>query len=257
MTETARLSNYSEQPKERVELAAAYRLVAHFEMDDSIFTHISARAPALEGENAFLINPYGLRFDEVSASNLATVNIDGDVLKDTLGNGINQAGFTIHSAIHAVRPEVHCVLHTHTLAGVAISSLEEGILPLNQWALQFHNRITFHDYEGIALDHDERQRLVTDLGCENVMILRNHGLLTCGRTVGEAFNLMFNLERTCRTQIAIMSSGGTPRLLDEALADKTAEQYEIWDSLHSGNTPDPQWAAFQRLALKHYPDLVT
>lgn len=246
----------SDQPKERIELAAAYRLIAHQKMDDSIFTHISAKAPESEGQNAFLINPYGLRFDEVTASNLATVDIDGNILRDSHGAGINKAGFTIHSAVHAARPELHCVLHTHTVAGVAISSMEEGILPLNQWALQFHNRIAFHDYEGIALDLAERERLVEDLGDRKVMVLRNHGLMTCGRTVGEAFGLMFNMERTCRAQLEIMSSGGTLRKIDPALAEKTAQQYENWDKQHSGNKSDPQWDAFQRLAIKHYPDLV-
>ncbi|WP_153769069.1 class II aldolase/adducin family protein [Labrenzia sp. CE80] len=243
------------QPKERIDLAAAYRLIAHYQMDDSIFTHISAKAPDDEGENTFLINPYGLRFDEVSASSLATVDIDGNILRDTYGAGINKAGFTIHSAVHAARPEIHCVLHTHTVAGVAISSMEEGILPLNQWALQFHNRCAFHDYEGIALDLGERERLVSDLGEHKVMILRNHGLLTCGRTVGEAFSLMFNMERACRAQLAIMSSGGALRKIDPALAEKTAQQYENWDKQHSGNKPDPQWDAFLRLATKNYPDL--
>lgn len=243
------------QPVERIQLAAAYRLIAHYQMDDSIFTHISCKAPASEGEHAFLINPYGLRFDEVTASSLVTVDIEGNILRDNYGAGINKAGFTIHSAVHEARPDIACVLHTHTSAGVAISSMEEGILPLNQWSLQFHNRTAFHNYEGIALDLDERKRLVDDLGERKVMILRNHGMLTCGRSVGEAFALMFNLERTCKAQLAIMSSGGSQRRIDTALADKTARQYEDWDKLHSGNRPDPQWEAFQRLALKHYPDL--
>lgn len=247
------------QSEERIQLAAAYRLIAHYKMDDSIFTHISSRAPADEGEHAFLINPFGLRFDEVTASSLVTVDVDGEILKDQYGAGINKAGFTIHSAVHAARPDVHCVLHTHTVAGVAISSMEEGILPLNQWSLQFYNRTAFHDYEGIALDLAERERLVADLGDRNVMILRNHGLLTCGRTVGEAFALMFNLERACRAQLAIMSSGGVARAVDGQLAEKTARQYEGWDKHHAIDEvkKDPQWDAFQRLAIKHHPDLVT
>jgi len=245
----------TDQPIERLHLAAAYRLIAHFQMDDSIFTHISSRAPAAEGEHAFLINPYGLRFDEVTASSLVTVDLDGKILKDEYGAGINRAGFTIHSAIHAARPDTHCVLHTHTVAGVALSSTEEGILPLNQWALQFYNRTAFHDYEGIALDLGERERLVADLGERNVMVLRNHGLLTCGRSVGEAFALMFNLERACRAQVAILSLGGAVRRIDPDLAEKTARQYESWSGEHEGGAPDPQWEAFLRLALKHYPDL--
>ncbi|NVK33635.1 MAG: class II aldolase/adducin family protein [Rhodobacteraceae bacterium] len=255
MSTLSAVSAASAQPKERIDLAAAYRLIAHFKMDDSIFTHISAKAPDSEGEHSFLINPYGLRFDEVTASSLATVDVDGNILRDTYGAGINKAGFTIHSAVHAARPEITCVLHTHTVAGVAISSMEEGILPLNQWSLQFHDRIAFHDYEGIALDLGERERLVNDLGDKKVMILRNHGFLTCGRTVGEAFSLMFNLERASRAQLAIMSSGGTPKKIDAALAEKTAKQYEGWDAQHAGNKPDPEWDAFVRLAMKHYPDL--
>jgi ribulose-5-phosphate 4-epimerase/fuculose-1-phosphate aldolase len=242
--------------RERRDLAVAYRLIAHFQLDDSIFTHISARAPRDEGEHAFLINPFGLRFDEVTASNLVTVDLDGKILRDSCGAGINDAGFTIHSAVHAARPEVGCVIHTHTVAGVAISSMREGILPLNQWALQFHNRIAFHDYEGIALDLAERERLVADLGAAKAMILRNHGLLVCGGTVGEAFALMYNLERTCRAQLAIMSSGGTPNTVSPDLAEHTAQQYEML-TRHRGNPDhlDPEWEAYVRLALKIYPDL--
>lgn len=242
---------------ERVALAAAYRLVAHLKMDDSIFTHISCRAPADEGEHAFLINPYGMRFDEVTASSLVTVDLEGNILRDTFGAGINKAGFTIHSAVHEARPEIHCVLHTHTVAGVAISSMEEGLLPLNQWSLQFHNRIAFHDYEGIALNLEERDRLVRDLGDKKVMILRNHGMLTCGTSVGEAFILMHNLERACKAQLAIMSSGGTLRRLDPALCESTARQYDEWGKLHDGNVPNPEWEAFQRLAIQNYPDLAS
>lgn len=243
-------------PSERLHLAAAYRLVAHFGLDDSIFTHISARAPAEEAAHGFLINPFGLRFDEVTASNLVTVDPEGTILRDTYGQGINDAGFTIHSAVHAARPEVGCVLHTHTVAGVAISSMAEGILPLNQWALQFHNRVAFHDYEGIALDLDERARLVADLGAAKVMILRNHGLLTCGGTVGEAFALMYNLERTCKAQLALMSSGATLRPVSNDLAEFTATQYDqLTKDRGNADIPDPEWEAYYRLALKHAPDL--
>lgn len=241
---------------ERLHLAAAYRLVAHFGLDDSIFTHISARAPKEEAEHGFLINPFGLRFDEVTASNLVTVDLDGNVLRDDYGKGINAAGFTIHSAVHAARPEVGCVLHTHTVAGVAISSMKDGILPLNQWSLQFHNRVAFHDYEGIALDLDERERLVADLGDAKAMILRNHGLLTCGGTVGEAFALMYNLERTCKAQLALLSSGAALNPVPDALAEFTTKQYEsMTKDRGNPDIPDPEWEAYLRLALKHYPDL--
>lgn len=243
-------------PTERLHLAAAYRLIAHFGLDDSIFTHISARAPAAEAEHGFLINPFGLRFDEVTASNLVTVDLDGTILRDTYGKGINKAGFTIHSAVHAARPEAGCVLHTHTVAGVAVSSMKGGILPLNQWSLQFYNRVAFHDYEGIALDLAERARLVADLGDHKVMILRNHGLLTCGGTVGEAFALMFNLERTCKAQVALMSSGAPLNTVPHDLAEHTARQYEnATKDRGNPDLPDPEWEAYLRLALKHYPDL--
>ncbi|WP_223428110.1 class II aldolase/adducin family protein [Tateyamaria pelophila] len=243
---------------ERLHLAAAYRLVAYFGLDDSIFTHISARAPASEAEHGFLINPFGLRFDEVTASNLVTVDLDGTIIRDTYGAGINDAGFTIHSAVHAARPEVGCVLHTHTVAGVAIASMVEGILPLNQWSMQFYNRVAFHDYEGIALDLRERERLVADLGVRKVMILRNHGLLTCGGTVGEAFALMFNLERTCKAQVALMSTGAELNRVPDDVAEHTAGQYDYL-TRNRGNydVPDPEWEAYLRLALKHYPDLAS
>ncbi|WP_417476199.1 class II aldolase/adducin family protein [Leisingera sp.] len=239
-----------------MDLATAYRLIAHFELDDSIFTHISARAPEEEDPHAFLINPFGLRFDEVTASNLVTVDLDGKILHDRFGAGINDAGFTIHSAVHAARPEVGCVIHTHTVAGVAVSSMKEGILPLNQWALQFHNRVAFHDYEGIALDLSERERLVADLGQSKVMILRNHGLLVCGGTVGEAFSLMYNLERSCRAQLAILSAGGQQVRISEELAEFTARQYEeLTKNRGNPDARDFEWEAYKRLALKHFPDL--
>jgi len=243
-------------PTERLHLAAAYRLVAHFGLDDSIFTHISARAPKEEAEHGFLINPFGLRFDEVTASNLVTVDLDGNIIRDEYGAGINAAGFTIHSAVHAARPEMSCVLHTHTVAGVAISSMKDGILPLNQWSLQFYNRVAFHDYEGIALDLAERERLVADLGDAKVMILRNHGILTCGGTVGEAFALMYNLERTCKAQLALLSSGADLNRVSEDLAEFTAQQYEsMTKDRGNPDRKDPEWEAYLRLALKHYPDL--
>lgn len=246
----------SDLPKERLHLAAAYRLIAHFGLDDSIFTHISGRAPASEAEHGFLINPFGLRFDEVTASNLVTVELDGTIVRDTLGKGINDAGFTIHSAVHAARPEVGCVLHTHTVAGVSVSSMAQGILPLNQWSLEFYNRVAFHAYEGIALDLSERERLVADLGTRNVMILRNHGLLTCGGTIGEAFALMFNLERTCKAQVALMSSGAKLNHVSDELAEHTASQYDhLKRNRANPAIPDPEWEAYLRLALKHYPDL--
>ena len=155
----------------RIDLAAAYRLVHRLGLDDSIYTHISVRLPGRH--DRFLINPYGMRFEEVTASNLVEVDIDGNIVDDPLGLGINPAGFTIHSAVHAARSDAVCVLHTHTVAGVAVSCQKQGLLPLNQWSLQFTDRLAYHDYEGIALDLDERARLVADLGDKFVIILRN------------------------------------------------------------------------------------
>ena len=158
---------HSAEQTTREDLAAAYRLIALDGLDDGIDTHISARLP---GER-FLLNAYGLRFSEVRPESLVTVDAEGNVLDDPTGLGINPAGFVIHSALHAARPDVHCVLHTHTVAGVALSSLEEGLLPLNQWSLEFYNRLAYHDFEGIALSLDERERLVSDLGEHSAMVL--------------------------------------------------------------------------------------
>jgi ribulose-5-phosphate 4-epimerase/fuculose-1-phosphate aldolase len=230
----------------RVDLAAAYRLVELHDMHDVIYTHISARVPDEDG--AFLINPFGLWFHEITASSLVKVDIDGNVLDDSLGMGINYAGYVIHSAIHAERHDVDCVLHTHTKAGVALSCLKEGLLPLNQWALQFHGKIAYHDYEAIAFDLDERARLVGDLGDKPVMILRNHGLLTAGRSVAEAWKMMFNLERSCEAQLALNATAAELVYPPESVCEKTAGQYwEIYDAIDAGEKPDREWAAFLRL----------
>jgi ribulose-5-phosphate 4-epimerase/fuculose-1-phosphate aldolase len=191
--------------KVRVELAAAYRLVAHFGWDDLIFTHISARVPG--AEHHFLINPYGLLFDEITASSLVKVDLDGKVVMDTQ-HFINPAGFTIHSAIHASREDVGCVLHTHTLHGTAVSAQKTGLLPISQQSLFPLTGLAYHGYEGIVLNEAEKPRLVTNLGDKNFMMLRNHGLLTCGKSVGEAFLYMYVLESACRIQILAQSGGG-------------------------------------------------
>ncbi|MEH6494391.1 MAG: class II aldolase/adducin family protein [Pseudomonas marincola] len=188
----------------RVDLAACYQLVAHYGMSDMIFTHISARVPGAEEQ--FLINPYGLFFDEISASSLVKVDIDGNVLGDT-NFKINPAGYTIHSAVHGARHDVSCVLHTHTTAGMAVSAQKQGLLPLSQHSMMFYNRLAYHGYEGIALNLDERERLVKDLDDNIAMILRNHGLLTVGSTVSEAFRRIFYLEKSCQSQIEALAGG--------------------------------------------------
>lgn len=188
----------------RVDLAAAYRLVALFGWDDLIFTHISARVPG-EAEH-FLINPYGQLFDEITASSLVKVDARGEPVLETRFP-VNPAGFTIHSAIHDARPDVQCVLHTHTPSGVAVSAQQGGLLPLSQQSIFPLASLAYHDYEGVALRDDEKPRLVRDLGNANHMILRNHGLLTCGRSVAEAFLAMYTLESACRIQILAQSGG--------------------------------------------------
>jgi len=228
----------------REDLAAAYRLVAHYGMDDSIYTHISARVPGTEDQ--FLINPFGMLFKDITASSLVKIDLDGRILDDSPWD-VNPAGFTIHSAVHSARHDAACVLHTHTVAGVAVSSLAGGLQPCNQWALQFYNRVVYHDFEGIALDADERERLVADLGpAARALILRNHGLVTLGRTVSEAFILMLNLERACRVQVAIQSSGLPVYPVPAEVCEKTAQQYESGDSVRQPGQPDPnarEWRA--------------
>jgi ribulose-5-phosphate 4-epimerase/fuculose-1-phosphate aldolase len=213
--------------KVREDLAAAYRLVAYFGMDDSIYTHISARVP--ETDDQFLINPFGMLFRDITASSLVKIDLDGRVVGASPYD-VNPAGFTIHSAVHAARHDAACVLHTHTVAGVAVSSLAGGLRPCNQWALQFYNRVVYHDFEGLALDMTERERLVEDLGpTARALILRNHGLVTLGRTISEAFILMLNLERACRVQVAIESSNQPVNPVPPEICERTARQYEGWD----------------------------
>lgn len=235
----------------RRDLAAAYRLIAHFGLDDGIYTHISMRV----GHDRFLLNPFGLSFDEIQASTLVTIDHEGAVIDDPLGGGVNTAGFTIHSAIHIARADLACVVHTHTVAGVAVSSQEDGLLPLNQWSLQFYNRIAFHDYEGIALDLDERERLVADLGELDTMILRNHGLMTSGVSVAAATKKMLNLERACKAQVAALAGGVPLRWPPHAVCEKTAQQYEAGSvSKAAGPTRDHQWEAYLRLLDRVAPD---
>ncbi|MGI4776503.1 MAG: class II aldolase/adducin family protein [Janthinobacterium lividum] len=228
----------------RQDLAAAYRLVAHYGMDDSIYTHISARVP--NAHDQFLINPFGMLFRDITASSLVKIDLQGRVLDDT-PHDVNPAGFTIHSAVHAARHDAACVLHTHTVAGVGVSSLACGLQPCNQWALQFHDRVVYHEFEGIALDHEERDRLVADLGTTaRALILRNHGLLTLGRTISEAFILMLNLERACRVQLAIQATGEAIRPVSAEVREKTARQYEGGETTLEPGSDDPyarEWRA--------------
>ena len=223
----------------RINLAACYRLIAHFGMDDLIYTHISARVPEMPGH--FLINPYGMMFHEITASSLVKIDYDGNTVEPS-AHPVNYAGFVIHSAIHAARPDVNCVLHTHTRAGVAVSCLKEGLMSLNQFSAPYYNRIGYHDYEGVATNLDERQRLVRDLGEKRVLVLRNHGLLTAGRTVPEAFQLMYYLEQSCRVQMDLMGSRGSINALSHEVSEYTAKQCENFDT-HG----ERAWPALLRL----------
>src|SRR3546814_271162 len=193
-----------EERKVREELAAVYRVFGMLGMDDLIYTHISARVPGAEGH--FLINPFGLMYEEVTASNLVKIDLAGNIVEDS-GYPINAAGFLIHGAIHEQAPDAHCVIHLHTDAGVAVSCQREGLLDASQFAMFLPGGIAYHDYEGLALDADEKPRLVADLGRRKAMILRNHGTLTVGQTVAEALFHMYNLERACRVQVLAQAGG--------------------------------------------------
>jgi ribulose-5-phosphate 4-epimerase/fuculose-1-phosphate aldolase len=206
----------------RVDLAAAYRLVAHFGWDDLIFTHLSARVPG--PDHHFLINPYGMMFHEITASSLVKVDQQGNVVADN-GYGVNPAGFTIHSAIHMAREDAGCVMHLHNNAGTAVSAQKQGLLPITQTAMLVYPRIAYHDYEGVALNLDERERIIRDLGDKDIMILRNHGTLTIGQTVPEAFTLMYFLENACEKQIRAQA-GGELNFPSQAAIDTTRQQGE-------------------------------
>ena len=209
----------------RVDLAAAYQLAAIFKWTDLIYTHFSARLP---GHDEFLINPYGLMFEEITASNLIRIDHDGKVLDDPTGLGYNEAGFVIHGCVHEARPEAQCVIHTHARAGVAVSAMKCGLLPISQHAMRIQRQVTYHDYEGIALDMDERTRMAKDLGATSkAMILRNHGLLTLGESVREAFELMYYLDCACQIQVDAMA-GGMDNVLEmsKQAGDEAAKQFE-------------------------------
>lgn len=195
----------SEEWAVRVDLAASYRLVAHYGWEDLVFTHITARVPG--SEDQFLINPYGVFFDEITASSLVKIDLHGNKVQDS-PFPVNPAGFVIHSAIHAARHDARCVLHTHTLNGVAVSTQRAGLLPISQHSMSVLSSLGYHDFEGPALRDDEKPRLVADLGDKTSLILRNHGLLTVGETVADAFVAMYYLETSCAIQVRAQSGGG-------------------------------------------------
>lgn len=214
----------AEEWQVRVDLAAAYRLVADYGWDDLVFTHISARVPG--PDHHFLINPYGMMFEEITASSLVKVDLNGRIVMDS-DYKINPAGFTIHSAVHAAREDARCVMHLHTDCGIAVSVQEKGLLPISQQSLFVLSSLGYHDYEGLALNDEEKPRLVADLGKKTFLILRNHGLLTVGPTVADAFLAMFLLERACRIQILAQSGGGNLIPVSDGIRAHIPAQEEI------------------------------
>lgn len=207
--------------KTRCDLAALYRIIAKFRMTDFIFTHLSARVPGEEG--TFLLNRYGQPFDQVTASSLVKLDFDGNVIGD---GEFNQAGFTIHSAVLMARPDANAVIHIHTRASVAVSAQKRGLLPISQQAMIVLGHLAYHDYEGVALDLDERERLAADLGDKRAMILRNHGLLTCAETIGAAWQLMYWLDCACQIQIDAMAGGADLIELPMSISDNMYARYQ-------------------------------
>jgi ribulose-5-phosphate 4-epimerase/fuculose-1-phosphate aldolase len=241
-----------EEWKIRVDLAAAYRLVAHYGWDDLVFTHLSARIPGTE--HHFLLNPYNLMFEEVTASSLVKVDMNGHPV-DPTPFITNPAGFTIHSAIHMAREDAHAVMHLHTPHGQAVSAHAEGLLPLTQTAMLIREDVAYHDYEGVALDLDERERLIADIGDKGAMLLRNHGTLTVGETVGEAFVRLYFLERACQAQILALSAGedhlNNP---PQGAPEVTAQQGKIGLKLAAGALA---WPALLRKVYRLDPSFAT
>jgi ribulose-5-phosphate 4-epimerase/fuculose-1-phosphate aldolase len=223
----------------RVDLAALYRLTALYKWDDLVFTHISMRVPG--PEHHFLINPYGFLFEEITASSLVKVDLQGNKVMDT-PHFINPAGFTIHSAVHEAREDVQCVFHTHTLAGVAVSAQKNGLLPISQQSLFPLSSLGYHNYEGVALNAEEKPRLVADLGTNRALILRNHGLLTVGRTAAEAFLAMYVLEAACRVQVMAQAGGELTMIAEPILRGIQAQSEQVTKGLGG----DLVWPALLR-----------
>jgi ribulose-5-phosphate 4-epimerase/fuculose-1-phosphate aldolase len=235
----------------REDLAAAYRMVAYYGWDDLVFTHLSARIPG--PEHHFLLNPYQLMFEEVTASSLVKVDESGNPV-DPTPFITNPAGFTIHSAIHMARDDAHAVMHLHTPAGQAVSAHQDGLLPLTQTAMLIRGDVSFHDYEGVAVDLSERERLVADLGTKNAMILRNHGTLAVGKNVGECFVRLYFLERACQAQIMALSAGDSINHPPQGSPEITAQQGQIGVALAANLLA---WPALKRKAYRLDPDFAS
>ncbi|MEM9898343.1 MAG: class II aldolase/adducin family protein [Pseudomonadota bacterium] len=234
----------------RCELAATYRLAALYGWTDMVFTHISVRLPSEDGEERFLLNPYGVFFEEMTASSLVKVNLEGHAVDDT-PYFTNPAGFTIHSALHMAREDAHCVLHVHTPYGVAVSAQQEGLKRLTQFAMIVHDDVAYHDYEGIATDLDERERLVADFGAHHFMMLRNHGTLTVGTNCATAFMRMYFLEQACKTQILAQSDIVPPREEGPDMSGKVGQQGA--PAFIQGVGDNLVWPGLMRRLARHYP----
>lgn len=235
----------------RCDLAACYRLVAMNGWDDLLANHMTARVP---GEpHAFLINPFGLMFDEVTASNLVKIGPDGDPLVPT-EHAVNRTGFVIHSAVHEARPDANCVIHLHTRDGVAVSMTEGGVLPLNQTAMAIDQDVAVHEYEGVALDLDERARIADDLGDKNLMLLRNHGTLSVGRTIGEAYLRTYLLEWACSVQVRALATGQVLHEADPAVVDSVRRHL---DPPAMASYSDLVWKALVRRVTRLEPGFLT
>ena len=227
----------------RLNLAACFHLADYFQMSDIIWNHITAKTSF--DKETFLINKFGLRYDEITASNLLEINKEGRVVN---GEGeINYTGYVIHGAIHKGRDDINCVMHTHSRSGLAISCLEDGLKPIIQDAAMFHNRVSYHDWEGMSTESNECERLSKNLGKNNVMILRNHGLLTCGKTISEAFMLMYYLDRACKNQIDTLSMGKKTIIPSDNVMEFAAGQYED----HRFQLGKHEWPALLRLLDKN------
>ncbi len=241
----------------RVQLAAAYRIIHRLGWSELIWTHTTVRVPG--PEHHFLINPYGYRFDEVCASNLVKVDMNGKIVEGARGAEINPAGFVIHSAIHMTRPDAKCVMHTHTVAGMTLAALDSTLLPISMYAIGFYNRVAYHDYEGPSLDLSERGRLAANLGDKNVLILRNHGLLTCGESIAQAFVRMYRLQRACEIQLAAQATGSKLVVPPEEICRLSAElSDDFLDPNAEGNkgysrNANPEFSALMRLLDKEDP----
>ena len=243
---TAKLETIQLAPSEaelRVQLAAAYRLVEHFGWNESIYGHLTVRVPG--PERHFLINPYGLRYDEVTASNLVKITLEGEIVGESAWP-VNAAGYAIHGAIHAHAPDAHCVMHTHSPAGMAVAALECGLLPISLDATLFHGMVGYHAYEGAIVSEAEKARLVQDLGRNRALILRNHGLVTVGRTIPEAFLYLHRLETACKTQVDALAMNSSLVHVSEEVCEKSLREIDDF-STHVGDIGALEFQAFMRM----------